>query len=161
LVRPRHLDQSQHLAQILNVIPRSYMPTVTDTAIMVMPWIDTEFACKLGDLWLLDILHDRLARSPTCRPLDFAADRALRMAAHAGHVHVLDWWLVRFAKLDYASDNAILMSSCRSGNLNVLQWWMRVPRANKMYGAGWAIEIATKSGHIDILECFRANGFTF
>ncbi|ORZ38683.1 hypothetical protein BCR44DRAFT_1428746 [Catenaria anguillulae PL171] len=160
LTRPRHPHRSHTLVPILNVLSRSCLPAVSETVIMVMPWIDTNFACKAGDLWLLDTLHTRLVREPWYRPLHFNPRSALKAAVDGGHVFVLDWWLANLGEIsDAYLVRELFVAGCELGHRKVVEWFIANGNKNKLWNDTGLIYMASRTHDLAILEYLQANGF--
>ncbi|ORZ29423.1 hypothetical protein BCR44DRAFT_1451289 [Catenaria anguillulae PL171] len=156
LAPPRRLGDAFRVAAVLNALPRSVAPDLSYTAIMLMPWIDTDLACRLGDLWLLNTLHFRLSRPTFSRPVQYTVPGALVGAAAQGYVHVLDWWIENMGEIKCPL-TAVLKAACEHGKVAIIQWWL--DKGDRQDWSGELIRAASENGHVEMLELFRVNGF--
>ncbi|ORZ36623.1 hypothetical protein BCR44DRAFT_1068635 [Catenaria anguillulae PL171] len=118
------------LVPYLHALPRSCIPHVSLAVIMQCPWIDANVASLTNNLWLLELLGNKLARAPYNRPMQYDDTLLLDKVSGKGFVHVLDWW----HKSDYVigHDNPLKEAS-DGGHVHVLQWWLESSRLGDQF----------------------------
>ncbi|ORZ39135.1 hypothetical protein BCR44DRAFT_1427278 [Catenaria anguillulae PL171] len=147
--------QSSPWPPILNVLPRALIPDVTKAALFELPWIDLNFASKLGDTCLLDFMV-KWSEQAGGRPLQYSSE-ALALASTYGHVHVLEWWWTRMQVGDlvvvYWTDEAVDRAS-EFGHVDVLDWWWGkcLAEGRPFKYSYRAMDRASARGCVDVLQ---------
>ncbi|ORZ33417.1 hypothetical protein BCR44DRAFT_1202798 [Catenaria anguillulae PL171] len=151
--RMRVADATAALVPVLNVVPRSICPELTHLTLMLMPWIDSDVAARLGDIWLLDTLHTKLTCPPWNRPVQYTLPKALSERALMGMV--MFWiggdvcWVTVRDDLEGVVDGA-----CANGHVIVVEWWARRGKALDDLCEGSAadlLNVAAVAGHLDVV----------